>query len=55
MQRRTTKNSLIEGREGEDNIDFMPTILSRFDMIYIIKDEHDEQKDTVRLLFELNF
>lgn len=32
--------------KGEENIDFMPTILSRFDMIYIIKDEHDEGKDT---------
>merc|ERR1711970_728936 len=31
--------------KGEENIDFMPTILSRFDMIYIIKDEHDEGKD----------
>ncbi len=29
------------------NIDFMPTILSRFDMIYIIKDLHDVAKDTV--------
>ena len=25
----------------------MPTILSRFDMIYIVKDEHDISKDTV--------
>ena len=25
----------------------MPTILSRFDMIFIIKDEHDEKRDTV--------
>merc|ERR1712055_412258 len=33
--------------KGEENIDFMPTILSRFDMIYIIKDEHDEGKDTI--------
>lgn len=31
--------------KGEENIDFMPTILSRFDMIFIIKDEHDEHKD----------
>nr|CAD7394144.1 unnamed protein product [Timema cristinae]CAD7425753.1 unnamed protein product [Timema monikensis] len=31
--------------KGEDNIDFMPTILSRFDMIFIVKDEHDEAKD----------
>ena len=29
------------------NIDFMPTILSRFDMIFIIKDEHNVQKDMV--------
>ncbi|KAK7074488.1 minichromosome maintenance protein 5 [Halocaridina rubra] len=31
--------------KGEENIDFMPTILSRFDMIYIVKDEHDETRD----------
>lgn len=31
------------------NIDFMPTILSRFDMIFIIKDEHDEARDMVSL------
>uniref|UniRef100_A0A3Q2G980 DNA replication licensing factor MCM5 n=1 Tax=Cyprinodon variegatus TaxID=28743 RepID=A0A3Q2G980_CYPVA len=31
--------------KGEDNIDFMPTILSRFDMIFIIKDQHDHQRD----------
>uniref|UniRef100_A0A8C2ZZ90 DNA replication licensing factor MCM5 n=1 Tax=Cyclopterus lumpus TaxID=8103 RepID=A0A8C2ZZ90_CYCLU len=31
--------------KGEDNIDFMPTILSRFDMIFIIKDHHDHQRD----------
>ncbi|MEE6508186.1 hypothetical protein FKM82_019622 [Ascaphus truei] len=33
--------------KGEDNIDFMPTILSRFDMIFIIKDEHNEQRDMI--------
>lgn len=33
--------------KGEENIDFMPTILSRFDMIYIVKDIHDEARDTV--------
>lgn len=32
--------------KGEENIDFMPTILSRFDMIFIVKDEHDESRDT---------
>ncbi|XP_044727664.1 DNA replication licensing factor Mcm5 [Chrysoperla carnea] len=31
--------------KGEENIDFMPTILSRFDMIFIVKDEHNEARD----------
>ncbi|XP_013394229.1 DNA replication licensing factor mcm5-A isoform X2 [Lingula anatina] len=31
--------------KGADNIDFMPTILSRFDMIFVVKDEHDEARD----------
>lgn len=31
--------------KGEENIDFMPTILSRFDCIFIVKDEHEEGKD----------
>ncbi|CAI4231418.1 unnamed protein product [Auanema sp. JU1783] len=31
---------------GDENIDFMPTILSRFDMIYIVKDTHDVKRDT---------
>uniref|UniRef100_A0A3Q2XFB4 DNA replication licensing factor MCM5 n=1 Tax=Haplochromis burtoni TaxID=8153 RepID=A0A3Q2XFB4_HAPBU len=34
-----------DNTKGEDNIDFMPTILSRFDMIFIIKDQHDQQRD----------
>jgi len=33
--------------KGAENIDFMPTILSRFDMIFIVKDEHDEARDTI--------
>ncbi len=33
--------------QGEANIDFMPTILSRFDMIFIVKDEHNEARDAV--------
>ncbi|XP_046658184.1 DNA replication licensing factor Mcm5 [Homalodisca vitripennis] len=33
--------------KGEENIDFMPTILSRFDMIFIVKDEHDEKRDVI--------
>ena len=28
-----------------ENIDFQTTILSRFDMIYILKDEHSKDKD----------
>ncbi|KAK0182652.1 hypothetical protein PV327_000767 [Microctonus hyperodae] len=31
--------------KGDENIDFMPTILSRFDMIFIVKDEHEEGRD----------
>lgn len=31
---------------GDENIDFMPTILSRFDMIYIVKDTHDVNRDS---------
>ncbi|KAK5647912.1 hypothetical protein RI129_002804 [Pyrocoelia pectoralis] len=33
--------------KGEENIDFMPTILSRFDMIFIVKDEHNQEKDKI--------
>merc|ERR1712184_188727 len=32
--------------KAEENIDFMPTILSRFDTIFIIKDEHNPERDT---------
>uniref|UniRef100_A0A914E9H7 DNA replication licensing factor MCM5 n=1 Tax=Acrobeloides nanus TaxID=290746 RepID=A0A914E9H7_9BILA len=32
--------------KGDENIDFMPTILSRFDMIFIVKDTHDILRDT---------
>lgn len=32
-------------RSDEENIDFMPTILSRFDMIFVIKDKHDYESD----------
>lgn len=35
--------------KGDENIDFMPTILSRFDMIYIVKDTHDVTHDTVNI------
>jgi DNA replication licensing factor MCM5 len=37
--------------KGDENIDFMPTILSRFDAIFVVKDVYDSVKDTVcRLL-----
>lgn len=39
--------------KGEENIDFMPTILSRFDMIFIVKDVHDEGRDTVRYMLNI--
>ncbi|VDM15932.1 unnamed protein product [Hydatigera taeniaeformis] len=32
--------------KGESNIDFMPTILSRFDMIFVVRDEHDAARDS---------
>lgn len=35
-------------RSDEENIDFMPTILSRFDMIFIIKDTHDYESDLLK-------
>lgn len=31
--------------KADQNIDFMPTILARFDMIFIVKDEHNEKRD----------
>ncbi|KAG9049449.1 minichromosome maintenance protein 5 [Tulasnella sp. UAMH 9824] len=34
-------------RSPGENIDFQTTILSRFDMIFIIRDEHDENRDMI--------
>ena len=36
------------------NIDFQTTILSRFDMIFIVKDEHNELRDRVSLYVYMN-
>lgn len=36
--------------QGEENINFMPTILSRFDMIFIVKDEHNAERDIVSIV-----
>ncbi|CAA7258757.1 unnamed protein product [Cyclocybe aegerita] len=34
-----------EGKSPGENIDFQTTILSRFDMIFIVRDEHNETRD----------
>jgi DNA replication licensing factor MCM5 len=31
--------------EGVSNVDLMPTLLSRFDMIFLVKDHHNQQMD----------
>ncbi|CAK5279944.1 unnamed protein product [Mycena citricolor] len=36
------------------NIDFQTTILSRFDMIFIVKDEHNEQRDKMIAKYVMN-
>ncbi|KAN0134920.1 MCM domain containing protein [Lactarius tabidus] len=43
-----------EGRSPGENIDFQTTILSRFDMIFIVKDVHDEQRDRTIALHVMN-
>jgi DNA replication licensing factor MCM5 len=44
-----------EGRSAGENIDFQTTILSRFDMIFIVKDAHDETRDRVCSFFGSSF
>lgn len=41
--------------KGDENIDFMPTILSRFDMIFIVRDTYDVTRDLVSEIFFLKF
>lgn len=36
-----------EMKSAGENIDFQTTILSRFDMIFIVRDEHNEQRDNI--------
>ena len=36
---------LWDDTKGDENIDLMPTILSRFDMIFLVRDEHLEARD----------
>merc|ERR1712106_344257 len=40
--------------KGEENIDFLPTILSRFDMIYVVKDVHDAARDEKLAQYVMN-
>ena len=40
--------------KGEENIDFLPTILSRFDMIYVVKDVHDATRDATLAKYVMN-
>jgi len=40
---------IFETNVSWKNIDFQTTILSRFDMIFIVKDEHNEARDRVSL------
>merc|ERR1712136_171145 len=40
--------------KGEENIDFLPTILSRFDMIYVVKDVHDPVRDRKLAQYVMN-
>merc|ERR1712183_527257 len=40
--------------KGEENIDFLPTILSRFDMIYVVKDVHDPTRDQKLAQYVMN-
>ena len=35
-------------KEMDENIEFQSTILSRFDLIFLVKDEHNEERDEVR-------
>ena len=41
------RRKVLELTGHVQNIDFQTTILSRFDMIFIVKDEHNEQRDRV--------
>ena len=44
-----------DNRSAADNIDLLPTILSRFDLIFIVRDLRDEARDKVRLSLGLSF
>lgn len=34
-----------DSKDTDENVEFQSTILSRFDLIFVVKDEHDEKRD----------
>lgn len=43
-----------ESKSSAENIDFLPTILSRFDLVFIIRDIRDEERDKLMARHVLN-
>jgi len=41
-------------KSTDENIDFQSTILSRFDLIFLVKDIHDEERDAALAKFVMN-
>ena len=41
-------------KSTDENIDFQSTILSRFDLIFLVKDEHNEERDASLARFVMN-
>jgi DNA replication licensing factor MCM5 len=41
-------------KSTDENIEFQSTILSRFDLIFIVKDEHNEERDEALAKFVMN-
>jgi len=41
-------------KSSDENIEFQSTILSRFDLIFVMKDEHDEARDATLAKFVMN-
>lgn len=41
-------------KDAEENIEFQSTILSRFDLIFIVRDEHNEVRDAKLARFVMN-
>jgi len=41
-------------KDADENIDFQTTILSRFDLIFIVKDDHNPERDATLARFVMN-